>query len=229
MKKIGIVGGTSPESTVSYYLRITHEYTRRFGDYGYPEIIIYSVSFQEFVDWTTEGNWTAVEEKLAEAFDSLAAGGADMGLIAANTPHRVFDEVAARIPIPLVHIVDATADAISAAGLTRVGLLGTRQTMSGQWYSKRLEKRGIATIVPVVSTQDEISRVIYEELGSGIIRAESKAYYLKAIEDLVDQGAQGVILGCTEIPFLISQSDVAVAVFDTATIHADAALAVALD
>lgn len=229
MKKIGIVGGTSPESTVSYYLRITHEYTRRFGDYGYPEIIIYSVSFQEFVDAAKEENWSEIEEKLVMAFNSLASAGADMGLIAANTPHRVFDQVAARTSIPLLHIVDATADAISAAGFTRVGLLGTLQTMSGKWYRKHLEKRGIATIVPEVRIQCEISRIIYKELGSGIIRAESKEYYLKAIEELINQGAEGVILGCTEIPLLVSQDDVEVTIFDTAAIHADAALAAALD
>ena len=229
MKRIGILGGTSPESTVSYYMRITREYTRRFGNYAYPEILIYSVSFQEFVDWQKAGDWGAMATKMKEGFQRLAAAGAQIGLIAANTLHHVFDEVAAESPMPLVHIVDATATAIREEGISQVGLLGTRYTMQGEFYVERLAKHGITTLLPTLEEQDEINRVIYEELTRGVIRPESKAYYLAVIEILAEQGAEGVILGCTEIPLLVRSEEASIPTFDTAIIHADAVLDAALD
>lgn len=229
MKRIGIFGGTSPESTVSYYTRITREYTRRFGNYAYPEILIYSVSFQEFVDWQKAGDWSAMATKMKEGFQRLAVAGAQIGLIAANTLHRVFDEVSRESPIPLIHIVDATASAIRKEGISRVGLLGTRYTMQGEFYVERLAKHGITTLLPTVEEQGEIHRVIYEELTRGIIRPESKAYYLTVIEGLAQQGAKGIILGCTEIPLLVEPEETSLPTFDTAILHADAALCAALD
>ena len=228
MKRIGILGGTSPESTVSYYTRMTREYTRRFGNYAYPEILIYSVSFQEFVDWQKTGDWGAMATKMKEGFQHLAAAGAQIGLIAANTLHHVFDEVTAESPMPLVHIVDATASAIREEGISRVGLLGTRYTMQGEFYVERLAKHGITTLLPTVEEQGEIHRVIYEELTRGIIRPESKAYYLEVIDGLAQQGAEGVILGCTEIPLLVRPEEASLLTFDTAILHADAALDAAL-
>ena len=229
MKRIGILGGTSPESTVSYYTRITREYTRRFGNYAYPEILIYSVSFQEFVDWQKAGDWEAMATKMKEDFQRLAAAGAQIGLIAANTLHHVFDEVEAESPIPLVHIVDATASAIREEGISRAGLLGTRYTMQGEFYVERLAKHGITALLPTLEEQDEIHRVIYEELTRGIIRPESKAHYLAVIEGLAQQGAEGIILGCTEIPLLVRPEETSLPTFDTAILHADAALDAALD
>jgi len=229
IKRIGILGGTSPESTVSYYMHITREYTRRFGNYAYPEILIYSVSFQEFVDWQKTGDWGAMATKMKEGFQRLAAAGAQIGLIAANTLHRVFDEVAAESPIPLVHIVDATASAIRKEGISRVGLLGTRYTMQGEFYVERLAKHGITTLLPTVEEQGEINRVIYEELTRGLIRPESKAYYLAVIDGLAQKGAEGVILGCTEIPLLVRLEETSLPTFDTATLHAAAILDAALD
>ncbi len=229
MKRIGILGGTSPESTVSYYMHITREYTHRFGNYAYPEILIYSVSFQEFVDWQKTGDWGAMATKMKEGFQRLAAAGAQIGLIAANTLHRVFDEVAAESPIPLIHIVDATASAIRKEGISRVGLLGTRYTMQGEFYVKRLAKHGITTLLPTVEEQGEINRVIYEELTRGLIRPESKAYYLAVIDGLAQKGAEGVILGCTEIPLLVRPEETSLPTFDTAILHADAILDAALD
>ncbi len=229
MKRIGILGGTSPESTVSYYTRITREYTRRFGNCAYPEILIYSVSFQEFLDWQKADDWGAMATKMKEGLQHLAAAGAQIGLIAANTLHRVFDEVSREISIPLIHIVDATAAAIRKEGLSRVGLLGTRYTMQGEFYVDRLAKHGITALLPTVEEQGEIHRVIYEELTRGIIRPESKAYYLTVIEGLAQQGAEGVILGCTEIPLLVQAKDTFLPTFDTAILHADAALDAALD
>jgi len=229
MKRIGILGGTSPESTVSYYTRITREYTRRFENYAYPEILIYSVSFQEFVDWQKAGDWGAMATKMKDGFQRLAAAGAQIGLIAANTLHRVFDKVAAESPMPLVHIVDATALAIREKGISRVGLLGTRYTMQGEFYVERLAKHGITTLLPTLEEQGEIHRVIYEELTRGIVRPDSKAYYLAVIDGLAQQGAEGVILGCTEIPLLVQAKDTFLPTFDTAILHADAILDAALD
>ncbi len=228
MKRIGILGGTSPESTVSYYTRITREYTRRFGNVALPEILIYSVSFQSFVDWSAAGNWDAIAAKMIEAFGCLAAAGAQVGLIAANTLHRVFDEVAAGCPIPLLHIVEPTAQAIRDAGLSRVGLLGTRYTMEEPFYADRLAGHGISPLVPAKAERDELHRVIYEELTRGVLREESKVFTLSVIEELIAQGAQGIILGCTELPLLVTQKDTALPLFDTAVLHADAALAAAL-
>ena len=228
MKKIGILGGVSPESTVSYYLRITREYTRRYGDYGYPEILIYSVSFQRFVDWQKSGDWKAMAQEMIDAFQALHAAGAGIGLIAANTLHRVFPEVEKASPIPLIHIVDPTAAAIKKQGITRVGLLGTRYTMEGEFYRDRLAGHGIEAIVPDETARAEIHRVIYEELTRGVIKQESKQYYIDVINGLIMRGAEGIILGCTEIPLLIGQEDSPVPVFDTAILHADAALSAAI-
>lgn len=228
MKRIGILGGTSAESTASYYTRITREYTRRFGDFSYPEILVYSVSFQEIADWQSQGNWEAIAAKMTDAFQVLAAAGADIGLIAANTLHRVYDAVADRSPIPLLHIVDALATAIQAADCSTVGLLGTRYTMKESFYSDCLSLHNIATVVPTSQEQEEIHRVIHEELARGILRPSSHAYYLRVIDSLAERGAEGIILGCTEIPLLVGVDDHTLPLFDTATIHADAALEVAL-
>ncbi len=229
MKRIGILGGVSPESTVSYYLRITREYVRRFGDYGYPEILIWSVSFQRFYDRHEEGEWDALAQEMIDIFCRLAEAGAGVGLIAANTLHRVFAEVKEGSPIPLIHIVDPTAAAIEGMGLSRVGLLGTRYTMEGEFYRERLAEHGIEAIVPDEGTRAEIHRVIYEELTRGIVKEESRTYCRSAIKGLISNGAAGIILGCTEIPLLIRQEDVPVPAFDTASLHADAALEAALE
>jgi len=228
MKRIGILGGTSPESTVSYYERITREYTRRFGDYTYPEILIYSVSFQEFVDWQKAEDWDAMAAKMSAAFRALACAGAQIGLIAANTLHRVFDAVANESPIPLLHIVDTTAAVIKARNCSTVGLLGTRYTMQGAFYVDRLTSHGISTLIPEETQQEEIHRVIYEELTRGIIKPSSKDHYLAIIDSLKERGADGIILGCTEIPLLVQEGDCTIPLFDTAAIHADAALEEAL-
>ncbi len=229
MKRIGILGGVSPESTVSYYLRITREYTRRFADYSYPEILIFSVSFQHFVDWQKGENWQPMAEEMIEAFHILAGGGAKIGLIAANTLHRVFDEVERESPIPLIHIVDPTASQIANQGITRIGLLGTKYTMEGRFYRDRLAENGIDTFIPDGAARDEIHRVIYEELTKGLISEKSRDYYTDVIRSLIARGAQGIILGCTEIPLLVTEADSPVPLFDTASLHADAVLFASLE
>ena len=228
MKRIGILGGTSPESTVSYYERITHEYTRRFGDHAYPEILIYSVSFQTFVDWQQTGNWGTMAEKMIEIFHTLSQAGAEIGLIAANTLHHVFDEVEQESSIPLLHIADATAQAIQAKGLENVALLGTRYTMEGTFYQDRLSRYGIVSMTPDEQEREIVHRVVYEELARGIVKPESKAKFIAIIDRLAKEGAEGAVLGCTEIPLLVQDGDCAIPLFDTAVIHADAALEEAL-
>jgi aspartate racemase len=223
-KRIGILGGMSPESTVAYYEYITRTYTERFGDYGYPEILIYSVSFQPFVDWPNQDRWDLVAQGLSEAAQKLAAAGADLLLIATNTMHLVFDEVQASVDLPMLSLLDATGEAILARGLRTVGLLGTRFTMEKTFYQDALARQGIEVLLPDAVDRAYVNRVIYDELVAGQVRDESRVGYLAVIRKLVDRGAEGVILGCTEIPLLVIEADAGIPLFDTTTIHAEAAL-----
>jgi aspartate racemase len=222
-KKIGILGGLSPESTTVYYDHIIREYARRYDDSNYPEVIIYSVNFQEFVDWQNQKRWDLAAKKMISVFKILEKAGADFGLIATNTMHIVFDQVQNAISIPLLSIIESTAEAINRDRIQTVGLLGTIFTMSKDFYKLGLKERGIATLVPE-EDQEFINRIIYEELTKGIIKSESKAGYLKIINKLRDQGAQGIVLGCTEIPLLVKEEDCSIRLYDTTTIHAEAAL-----
>jgi aspartate racemase len=228
-KRIGILGGMSPESTVAYYEYITRTYTERFGDYGYPEILIYSVSFQQYVDWPNQDRWDLVAEGLGQAAEKLAAAGAELILIATNTMHLVFDEVQARAGVPMISLLDATAEAILGRGFRKVGLLGTRFTMEKGFYQDALARRGISTLVPGAEDREYVHRVIYDELAAGQIRDESRAGFLAIIRRLVERGAEGVILGCTEIPLLVSEADAGIPLFDTTQIHAEAALNYAIE
>ena len=228
-KRIGILGGMSPESTTEYYEYITRTYTQRFGDYGYPEIIIYSVSFQPYVDWPNEERWDLVARGLGQAAQRLEAAGADFILIATNTMHMVFDEVQASVRVPMLSLLDAVGEAILARGIGTVGLLGTKFTMEKTFYQEALAQKGIAVLVPDAGDRAYVNDVIYTELVAGQIRDESRAGYVEVIERLAERGAEGVILGCTEIPLLVSEADVGLPLFDTTTIHAEAALRYALE
>ncbi len=223
-KRIGILGGMSPESTVAYYEYITRTYTGRFGDYGYPEILIYSVSFQQYVDWPNQDRWDMVAEGLTAAAQRLVAAGADLILIATNTMHLVFDEVQASVEVPMLSLLDATAEAILARGLRTVGLLGTRFTMEKGFYQEALARQGISTLVPGAGDREYVHRVIYDELVAGQIRDESRTGYLEIIRKLAERGAEGVVLGCTEIPLLVDEDSAGIPLFDTTQIHAEAAL-----
>lgn len=228
-KKIGIIGGLSPESTVSYYLHITRAYVEKFGDYGYPEIIIYSVNLKSYHQWRNDNRWDLIAEDLIRVANELTAAGADFGLIATNTMHKVFDDVQANISLPLINLVSTTAADVSAKGIATVALLGTKFTMSEDFYIDGLNSQGITTLVPNPEDQEIIHRIIVDELVRGIILQESKQQYLNIINKLKAQGAQGVILGCTEIPLLIKQQDCDITVIDTAAIHAAAALCRAIN
>jgi aspartate racemase len=227
-KKIGILGGMSPESTITYYQTITHLYTEWYGDYGYPEILIYSVSFQDYVDWPNADRWDLVAAGLRSAALHLENAGADFILIATNTMHLVVDAVRAGISIPVLSLLDVVGAELSAQGVQTAGLLGTRFTMESSLYPDALEEYGIQIAVPDPEDREVVNDIIYKELVAGEIRAESRARYLAVIEKLTAQGAQGIILGCTEIPLLVGPGDVDLPLFDTTRLHAEAALNVAL-
>ncbi len=227
-KKIGIIGGLSPESTVSYYLHITRSYVERFGDHSYPEIIIYSVNLEQYHRWRSANRWDLVADDLIASAQRLRKAGADFGLIATNTMHKVFDAVQAAVDFPLIHIIDATAAKARERGLKTLGLLGTRYTMSDGFYHDRIAQSGLNLVVPPPADQTVVHRIIVEELIQGRLREDSKAAYRHIISGLIEQGAEGIILGCTEIPLLIQQPDSPVPLLDTAALHADAALAYAL-
>jgi len=227
-KKIGIIGGLSPESTVSYYLHITRSYVERFGDHGYPEIIIYSVNLERYHSWRSADRWDLVADNLVTAARRLQKAGADFGLIATNTMHKVFDAVQAAVDLPLIHIIDATAVKARELGLQKLGLLGTRYTMRDGFYHDRIAQNGLTLQIPSPEDQAVVHRIIIEELIQGRLLAVSQAEYRRIIEDLIGRGAEGIILGCTEIPLLVKQPDSPVPLLDTAVIHADTALASAL-
>ena len=227
-KRIGILGGMTPESTVSYYQHIFRRYVELYGDLGYPEMVIYDVSFQRFEDWMGVEDWASIEEALLEGLGRLEVAGADFAVIATNTMHILFDRLEVKSPIPLISIVDATAEAIKEGGLDTVGLLGTQFTMEKPFYAEGLRGHGIETLVPGEEEREYINRVIFQELSTGKLLPESKKGYLKTIEGLVKRGAQGVVLGCTEIPLLVTPELTDVKLFDTATIHAESALRYAI-
>jgi aspartate racemase len=228
-KKIGILGGMSPESTVEYYQYITRTYTERFGDHGYPEVIIYGVSFQPYVDWPREDRWDLVAQGLSEAAQRLEAAGADFILIATNTMHLVFDEVQASVDVPMLSLLDAVGEAILARGMKTVGLLGTQFTMEKTFYPNGLARKDISVLVPEADDREYVNHVIYDELVAGQIRDESRAGFVAVMDRLAARGAEGVILGCTEIPLLVSEKDVGIPLFDTTAIHAEAALRYAVE
>ena len=228
-KRIGILGGMSPESTIEYYQHITHRYTERFGDYGYPEIIIYSVSFQPYVDWPLNGEWDKVAAGLGTAARKLQDAGADFIVISTNTMHMVVDEIRTYVDIPILSLLDVVADAIQEKKLSTVGLLGTAFTMGNRFYHDVLEARGIEVITPDAQEQVYVNRVIYDELVAGKLLETSREGYLDIIHKLAERGARGIILGCTEIPLLVKQADTPLPLLDTTILHAEAALAYALE
>lgn len=223
-KKIGILGGLSPESTSTYYNHIIREYAKRYTDDNYPEIIIYSVNFREFIDWQNKERWDLAANKMIEVFNILEKAGADFGLIATNTMHIVLDKVQSEISIPILSIIESTAEVINQEKIKTVGLLGTIFTMSRDFYKQGLEKKGIATLVPENKEQELINKIIFQELSKGIIKPQSKTEYIKIINKLKTRGAEGIILGCTEIPLLISGEDCTIRLYDTTRIHAQKAL-----
>ncbi|PSM38988.1 aspartate/glutamate racemase [Streptomyces dioscori] len=228
MKTIGLIGGMSWESTAEYY-RLLNEFTReRLGGLHSARCVLYSVDFAEIEQMQVQGHWAEAAEILAGAARSLEAAGADLMLICTNTMHKVADAVEAAVSIPLLHLADATADAVRASGLSRVGLLGTAFTMEQDFYRGRLEAGGLHVSIPNSEQRTVVHRIIYDELCLGVVTDESRTAYRKVIEDLAAAGAEGIILGCTEIELLIGSADSPVPVFPTARLHAAAAVDAAL-
>ena len=229
MKTIGIIGGMSPESTVLYYQIINRETNRRLGGNRSAKILLDSVDFEEIVRLQKSGDWVAAGNVLAQSARKLEAAGADFLLLATNTMHKVAPAIEQAAGIPLLHVVDAAAAAaIKRQGLSAVGLLGTRFTMSDGFYTERMGSQGVKTIVPTAAEQDEIHRIVFDELCLNRIRPESARYFYDVIGRLKKEGAQGVILGCTEICLLVNEADSPLPVFDSTAIHALAAVDAAL-
>ncbi|MBY7895676.1 aspartate/glutamate racemase family protein [Vibrio fluvialis] len=229
MKTIGMIGGMSWESTLSYYKAINEGVKAALGGLNSAQICLYSVNFEPIEKLQHEGKWDETAQLLAQAAKSVEAGGADFLLICTNTMHKVAPEIEAQISIPILHIADATAKQLQQDGIERVGLLGTRFTMEQEFYKGRLQQQfGIDVLIPDAEQRQQVHRVIYEELCLGTIRPESRAQYIEIVEDLHRRGAQAVILGCTEIALLIQQHDTDVPLYDTTKIHAEQAVQLAL-
>lgn len=229
MKVIGLLGGMSWESSVEYYRIINEEVKRKLGGLHSAKCLLYSVDFDEIEQYQAEGNWEKAGEVLANAARSLEKGGADFIVICTNTMHKVIDVIRSGINIPIVHIADATANRIKEKGLRTIGLLGTKYTMEQGFYKSRLELNGINVIVPNATERERINKIIYEELCLGQIHQESRDYYKQAIQGLIEMGAEGIILGCTEIGLLVKPEDSKVPVFDTTYIHAVEAVNISLN
>ena len=230
MKTIGLLGGMSWESTAGYYSAINEGIKKTLGGLHSAKIVMYSVDFEPIEQLQHAGDWKGTARILSEAAQSIEAGGADFLLICTNTMHKVAPEITAAIQIPVLHIADATAEALVRMGIKKVGLLGTAFTMEQDFYKGRLaEKYGLEVLVPQQAERNLIHRVIYEELCLGLVDADSKASYLKIIGDLADRGAEAVILGCTEIGMLVSQADTKIPLLDTTSVHAQAAVAYATE
>ncbi|MDO4488286.1 MAG: aspartate/glutamate racemase family protein [Eubacteriales bacterium] len=228
MKTIGIIGGTSWESTVTYYQIMNERVKEACGGLSSAKLLLYSVNFAEVESHMSAGEWDDVARILGDAAVRLEKGGADFIVLATNTLHIVIDSIASRVSIPFIHIADATADAIIEKGYKKVALLGTRFTMTEGFIKDRITARGIEVLVPNSEAITRIDDIIFKELCLGIIKEESRHYYESVIEDMKAAGAEGVILGCTEIGMLISSDNSALPVFDTAVIHPEAAVKAAL-
>ena len=229
MRTLGLIGGMTWHSTVDYYRLINEGVAARLGGYRSAEMVMVSVDFAPVEDLQTKGDWTGLGRMMVRAAQVLEGAGAQAVVICANTMHQLAPDIEAAVRLPIIHIADAAAGAIKARGLGTVALLGTRYTMEMDFYRGRLASRhGLTVIVPDGPQRDIVHRIIYDELGQGVIRDESRRAYVGIIEDLVRRGAQGVILGCTEIPLLIKQKDSPVPVFDTTALHAAAAVDFAL-
>jgi len=230
MKTIGLIGGMSWESTVTYYRHINEAIRARLGGLHSARVIVYSVDFHDIEQLQHAGRWDEAGALLAEAAQALARAGADFLVLGTNTMHKVAPAIEAAVTIPLLHIADPTARAIKSDGVTTVGLLGTRFTMEQDFYRGRMEAtHGMTVLVPDSADRETVHRIIYDELCMGVVNAASRDAYRAIIARLVDKGAQAVILGCTEISLLVGPADATVPLYDTTALHAQAAAARALE
>lgn len=229
MKTIGLIGGMSWESTLEYYRIINEAVKEKLGGFHSAEMVLYSVDFAEVEALQHRGEWDRAAVLLTEAARRVEAAGADFALLATNTMHRVFDEIRKGIRIPLLHIADVTGREIQARGLRRIGLLGTRFTMEQEFYKGKLARDfGIDVLIPDEAERRAIHGILYDELCLGAVKDVSREVFRKIIGGLESRGAQGIVLGCTEIPLIVKQKDYALPLFDTTDLHARAAVDLAL-
>jgi aspartate racemase len=226
-RTIGIVGGTSPESTIHYYQYIVRRHQQEYGDHSYPRIVIASVSFQPYIDWQHAGQWDRVAAGLEGECRAVAAAGADFALLAANTMHKVLPQIDS--PIPMLSILDAVADAARAGGYGRLGLTGTRFVMSDGFYAQGLEERGIGVTLPDAAQQNAIHAIIYAELIAGIVSENAVSRFGEICADLIARGAEAILLACTELELLTRGRNLPYTALDSAAIHAEAAWRAAID
>lgn len=224
MKRIGLIGGMSWESSSEYYRLINEKVKEQLSGLHSAECILYSVNFEEIEHYQQSGEWGKAGQRLGEAANSLEKAVADFIVICTNTMHKVIEAIQEKITIPILHIADATANALKKAGIKTVGLLGTNYTMEQDFYKSRIEQNGIKVVVPTEDKRHKINGIIFDELCLGKIENTSRTYFKEAIEQLKTMGAEGVILGCTEIGLLIKPEDSVLAVFDTTSIHANEAV-----
>ncbi|MFA5994170.1 MAG: aspartate/glutamate racemase family protein [Parcubacteria group bacterium] len=230
MKTIGLIGGMSWESSLEYYRIINEQIKEKLGGLHSAKSLMYSVDFDEIEKLQHQGNWDEATKLMIDAAQRLEKGGADFVVICTNTMHKMAEDVQHNIQIPLLHIADATAEKIKKAGLKKIGLLGTKFTMEEDFYKGRLiNKYGLEVVIPDDQDRQIVHDVIYNELCLGGINQSSKDQFIGIINKLVDNGAEAVILGCTEIPLLVQQKDVAVRLFDTTRIHAESAVELSLE
>lgn len=227
MKRIGLIGGMSWESTAHYYRVLNQQAAQQLGGLRSADILLHSLDFAPVAQMQAEGEWQELGSLLAASARTLEQAGADLIGIATNTMHNVADTVEAAISVPLIHIADPTADELLADGYENIGLLGTRFTMEMDFYTRRLQQRGLTPIVPDVGITD-LNAIIYEQLCKGVVTDKSRDTYIAAIERLQARGAEAVILGCTEIGMLIDDSVSPLPTYDTTDLHAKALLAAAL-
>ncbi len=228
MKKIGIIGGLSAESTIEYYKILVNEYKKLKGGLSSPLLIIDSLDLEEVKDLVNEDKWDDVVEIITQSARNLEKSNAEVIIIATNTIHKIFDRVQENIETPMINLLVTIAEAIKEQGIKKVGLLGTIYTMQLDFFQNALDKYNIDVIVPNQADQEYVNQVIFEELVHSILKDESKRGYLEVIKRLQEKGAEGAILGCTEIPLLVKQEESPIPVFDTTTIHALAVLKYAL-
>lgn len=228
MKTIGLIGGMSWESTVTYYKIVNEVIKEKLGGLHSAKVLLYSVDFQEIEACQAKGEWDKSADILTEAAMNLERAGADFIVICTNTMHKVAPQIQAKIGIPILHIAEATAQELIEHQIDKVALLGTKYTMKQDFYKEKLIEAGIEVLIPEDEDVEVVNHIIYDELCLGIISQESREQYLQIIEKLKERGAQGVILGCTEIGLLIKQEDTSLPVFDTTQIHGTKAALLAL-
>lgn len=224
MKKLGLIGGISWVSTADYYKLINEGVNAKLGGLNFAECIIYSFNYADIKQNNDNDDWDATLAMITTASESLVAAGAEAIILCANTMHLIADKLQEKFNVPIIHIASVTAQEIKQQKISKVGLLGTKFTMERDFFKNKLSDMSIGTIIPEADDRDFVQDTVYYELGKGIIKEETKQRYLSIINDLIKQGAEGIILGCTEIPLIIKQEDVSVKVFDTTLLHSAAAV-----